>query len=50
MAEDYRRPGERLDWAAYGRGLAWAAMPGETLRIEPGRVVTAYCGPPVPVS
>jgi diaminopimelate decarboxylase len=44
MAVDYRRPGERFDWAAYGRGLARAALPGEILRIEPGRAVTAYCG------
>jgi diaminopimelate decarboxylase len=44
MAVNYRRPGERFDWAAYGRGLALAARPGETLRIEPGRAVTAYCG------
>jgi diaminopimelate decarboxylase len=44
MAVDYRRPGERFDWTAYGRGLARAAAPGEILRIEPGRAVTAYCG------
>ena len=44
MAVDYRRPGERFDWAAYGRGLARAAGPGECLRVEPGRAVTVYCG------
>jgi diaminopimelate decarboxylase len=44
MAVDYGRPGERFDWAAYGRGLARAAAPGEVLRVEPGRAVTAYCG------
>jgi diaminopimelate decarboxylase len=44
MAVDYRRPGERFDWAAYGHGLARSARPGETLRVEPGRAVTAYCG------
>jgi diaminopimelate decarboxylase len=44
MAVDYRRPGERFDWAAYGRGLAQLARPREILRIEPGRAVTAYCG------
>jgi diaminopimelate decarboxylase len=44
MAVDYGRPGETFDWAAYGRGLAKAARPGETLRIEPGRALTAYCG------
>ncbi|MGH3170058.1 MAG: type III PLP-dependent enzyme [Trebonia sp.] len=43
MAVDYRRPGERFDWAGYGRGLAQAVRPGEILRIEPGRAVTAYC-------
>ncbi len=37
-------PGAVFDWARYGRGLALAARPGETLRIEPGRAVTAYCG------
>lgn len=44
MAVDYRRPGERFDWAAYGRGLASLRRPGERLRIEPGRALTAYCG------
>jgi diaminopimelate decarboxylase len=44
MAVDYRRPDSRFDWAAYGRGLAALVSPGETLRIEPGRAVTAYCG------
>jgi diaminopimelate decarboxylase len=44
MAVDYRRPGSRFDWAAYGRGLALAARRDETIRIEPGRAVTAYCG------
>ena len=44
MAVDYRRPGDRFDWAGYGRGLARAAAPGEVLRVEPGRAVTAYCG------
>ena len=33
-----------FDWPGYGRGLAGLARPGETLRIEPGRAVTAYCG------
>jgi len=41
MAVDYRRPEVRFDWDAYGRGLARLARPGETLRIEPGRAVTA---------
>ena len=44
MAVDYTRPEEVFDWAAYGRGLAGLARPGEMLRIEPGRAVTAYCG------
>lgn len=44
MAVDYLRPDAVFDWDAYGRGLAGLARPGETLRIEPGRAVTAYCG------
>jgi len=44
MAVDYRKPGTAFDWARYGRGLALAGRPGETLRIEPGRAVTVYCG------
>ncbi len=49
MGVDYGRPGAPFDWEAYGRGLARLAgpgpgQPGETLRIEPGRSVTAYCG------
>jgi diaminopimelate decarboxylase len=45
MAVDYQKPTERFDWAAYGHGLAHAAqINGETLRVEPGRAVTAYCG------
>jgi diaminopimelate decarboxylase len=44
MAVDYRDPGARFDWAAYGAGLASLRRPGETLRIEPGRALTAYCG------
>ncbi|WP_327047774.1 type III PLP-dependent enzyme [Microbispora sp. NBC_01189] len=44
MAVSYTRPGERFDWAAYGAGLRALARPGETLRVEPGRALTAYCG------
>ncbi|WP_197370521.1 alanine racemase, partial [Streptomyces clavuligerus] len=46
MAVDYARPGERFDWAAYGRGLAALAdeHPDTVLRIEPGRALTVYCG------
>jgi diaminopimelate decarboxylase len=44
MAVDYRDPERRFDWAVYGAGLASLRRPGEVLRIEPGRAVTAYCG------
>ncbi|MFG2136429.1 type III PLP-dependent enzyme [Streptomyces sp. NPDC048650] len=46
MAVDYAAPEARFDWAAYGAGLARLAAdhPGLTLRIEPGRALTAYCG------
>ncbi|MFI9584705.1 type III PLP-dependent enzyme [Streptomyces sp. NPDC052236] len=46
MAVDYAAPESRFDWAAYGAGLdrLAAAHPGLTLRIEPGRALTAYCG------
>jgi diaminopimelate decarboxylase len=54
MAVDYSRPDSLFDWALYGRGLASLVShgsgsgsgsgSGETLRIEPGRAVTAYCG------
>ncbi|MET7938222.1 type III PLP-dependent enzyme [Streptomyces sp. NPDC005322] len=46
MGVDYAHPDRRFDWAAYGRGLADVAQrnPGLTLRIEPGRALTAYCG------
>jgi diaminopimelate decarboxylase len=44
MGVDYREPGALFEWASYGRGLALAMREGETLRIEPGRAVTAYCG------
>ena len=44
MAVDYTRPDVVFDWAGYGRGLAALDRPGEKLRIEPGRAVTAYCG------
>lgn len=45
MAVDYTGPGARFDWTAYG-----AHLPGlrsgrrATLRVEPGRAVTAYHG------
>ncbi|AUG80873.1 hypothetical protein CFP65_6208 [Kitasatospora sp. MMS16-BH015] len=46
MAVDYADPTARFDWKAFGAGLAelLAAHPGLTLRIEPGRALTAYCG------
>ncbi|MGI5467076.1 type III PLP-dependent enzyme [Streptomyces sp. CA-132043] len=46
MAVDYADPERRFDWAAYGTGLARLAdaHPELTLRIEPGRALTAYCG------
>ncbi|MFJ7043481.1 type III PLP-dependent enzyme [Streptomyces sp. NPDC101112] len=46
MAVDYADPDRRFDWASYGDGLArlLADHPGLTLRIEPGRALTAYCG------
>lgn len=46
MAVDYDDPGNRFDWTAFGDGLAELLdrHPGLTLRIEPGRALTAYCG------
>ncbi|MFF7262435.1 type III PLP-dependent enzyme [Streptomyces sp. NPDC008159] len=46
MAVDYADPDRRFQWASYGDGLArlLADHPGLTLRIEPGRALTAYCG------
>ncbi|WP_405997265.1 type III PLP-dependent enzyme [Streptomyces sp. NBC_00829] len=46
MTVDYAAPRTRFDWAAYGAGLGAlaAAHPGLTLRIEPGRALSAYCG------
>ncbi|WP_018657493.1 alanine racemase [Actinomadura flavalba] len=44
MAVDYADPAARFDWAAYARGLAGLRRPGETLRIEPGRALSVYCG------
>ncbi|MDN3027417.1 type III PLP-dependent enzyme [Streptomyces sp. S.PB5] len=46
MHVDYADPERRFDWAAYGKGLAELseAHPELTLRIEPGRALTAYCG------
>ncbi|WP_405593803.1 type III PLP-dependent enzyme [Streptomyces sp. NBC_01092] len=46
MHVDYGDPERRFDWAAYGNGLARLTEPHPelTLRIEPGRALTAYCG------
>lgn len=44
MAVDYTDPDTRFDWETYGRGLAGLRRPGETLRIEPGRSLSVYCG------
>ncbi|MGW1765513.1 type III PLP-dependent enzyme [Streptomyces sp. NPDC002073] len=46
MGVDYAAPERRFDWTAYGAGLGRLAdaHPDLTLRIEPGRAVTAYCG------
>ncbi|WP_328498264.1 type III PLP-dependent enzyme [Streptomyces sp. NBC_00414] len=46
MTVDYAAPDERFDWSVYGVGLAQllSRHPALTLRIEPGRALTAYCG------
>ncbi|GGL08898.1 diaminopimelate decarboxylase [Sphaerisporangium melleum] len=44
MAVSYHEPERLFDWETYGRGLARLRAPGETLRVEPGRALTAYCG------
>jgi diaminopimelate decarboxylase len=43
MAVDYADPARVFDWAWFARQAAALAMPGETLRIEPGRAVSVYC-------
>ncbi|WP_405143851.1 alanine racemase [Sphaerisporangium sp. NBC_01403] len=44
MGVSYADPDARFDWKTYGEGLAALRRPGETLRIEPGRSLTVYCG------
>ncbi|MEU1408508.1 type III PLP-dependent enzyme [Streptomyces sp. NPDC005728] len=46
MGVDYGHPHKVFDWSAFGVGLRriLARHPHLTLRIEPGRSVTAYCG------
>jgi diaminopimelate decarboxylase len=46
MGVDYAHPRDVFDWPAFGVGLrrTLERHPDLTLRIEPGRSVTAYCG------
>jgi diaminopimelate decarboxylase len=44
MGVDYADTARRFDWARYGSAVAALAEAGETLRIEPGRSVSVYCG------
>jgi diaminopimelate decarboxylase len=46
MAVDYTDPGRRFDWQRFGAGLGrlLARHPRLTLRVEPGRALTAYSG------
>jgi diaminopimelate decarboxylase len=46
MAVDYTAPSSRFDWPRFGAGLDRLLVrnPETTLRIEPGRALTAYCG------
>ncbi|WP_245828011.1 type III PLP-dependent enzyme [Sinomonas mesophila] len=46
MDVDYGAPARTFDWEGYGAriGRVAAAHPGVTLRIEPGRAVSAYSG------
>jgi diaminopimelate decarboxylase len=46
MGVDYTHPPRKFDWRTFGAGLRplLARHPRLTLRIEPGRSVTAYCG------
>ncbi|GAA2456949.1 type III PLP-dependent enzyme [Actinomadura vinacea] len=44
MAVDYADPNHRFDWQSYARQVATLGLPGETLRIEPGRAVSVYAG------
>ncbi|MER6409666.1 alanine racemase [Streptomyces humidus] len=46
MGVDCTHPQRKFDWRAFGAGLRplLARHPRLTLRIEPGRSVTAYCG------
>ncbi|GII91161.1 alanine racemase [Sinosporangium siamense] len=44
MGVSYADPDSRFDWQTYGAGLAALRRPGETVRIEPGRSISVYCG------
>lgn len=46
MSVNYADPNRLFDWTEYGAGMAELLhdRPGLTLRIEPGRAVTAYSG------
>jgi diaminopimelate decarboxylase len=46
MAVDYLNPAAVFDWAEFGAGLRKLTEihPGLTMRVEPGRSLTAYCG------
>jgi diaminopimelate decarboxylase len=46
MGVDYERPGRLFDWPSFGAGLGrlLADRPDLTLRIEPGRSLSVYCG------
>ncbi|WP_433445038.1 type III PLP-dependent enzyme [Nonomuraea sp. CA-141351] len=46
MAVDYNDPDRLFDWRDFGAGLEKILIdhPGTTLRIEPGRSISAYCG------
>ncbi|MBO3202549.1 type III PLP-dependent enzyme, partial [Dermatophilus congolensis] len=46
MNVDYTNPHHHFDWNTYGTGLhtILTTNPHLTLRIEPGRSLTAYCG------
>lgn len=46
MQVSYAEPDARFDWSAYGGGLRQIAErhPEVTVRIEPGRAITAYSG------
>ncbi|WP_214327139.1 type III PLP-dependent enzyme [Nonomuraea sediminis] len=44
MAVSYADPDTTFDWEEYGRRVPLLRRTGQTVRIEPGRAMTAYCG------